>query len=82
MRLRFNAKKNSDLLPSVREIVVLLTGMVMYGHRRAENRFHVIDLDPYGSPTPFLDAAVQSVADGGEATFGVLNYLIEIVVKA
>jgi hypothetical protein len=47
----------------------LLTGMVMYGHRRAENRFHVIDLDPYGSPTPFLDAAVQSVADGGKAHF-------------
>jgi tRNA G26 N,N-dimethylase Trm1 len=43
----------------------------MYGHRRAENRFHVIDLDPYGSPTPFLDAAVQSVADGGEAPFRV-----------
>jgi tRNA G26 N,N-dimethylase Trm1 len=43
----------------------VLTGMVMYGHRRAETRFHVIDLDPYGSPTPFLDAAVQSVADGG-----------------
>jgi tRNA G26 N,N-dimethylase Trm1 len=45
----------------------ILTGMVMYGHRRAENWFHVIDLDPYGSPTPFLDAAVQSVADGGIA---------------
>jgi len=39
--------------------------MVMYGHRRWDQRFHVIDLDPYGSPTPFLDAAVQSVADGG-----------------
>ena len=30
-----------------------------------QDRFDVIDLDPYGSPTPFLDAAVQSVADGG-----------------
>ena len=30
-----------------------------------QTRFDVIDLDPYGSPTPFLDAAVQSVADGG-----------------
>ena len=27
--------------------------------RRPEQRFHVIDLDPYGSPTPFLDSAVQ-----------------------
>lgn len=28
-------------------------------------RFDVIDLDPYGSPVAFLDAAVQSVKDGG-----------------
>ena len=42
--------------------------MVMYGHRRWDQRFHVIDLDPYGSPTPFLDAAVQSVADGRLST--------------
>ena len=39
--------------------------MLMYGHRRPEQRFHVIDLDPYGSPTPFLDAAVQAVAEDG-----------------
>ena len=25
----------------------------------------MIDLDPYGSPSPFLDSAVQSLADGG-----------------
>lgn len=24
-----------------------------------------VDLDPYGSPSVFLDSAVQSVADGG-----------------
>lgn len=36
----------------------------MYKHRR-ENRFDVIDLDPYGCPSIFLDAGVQSVADGG-----------------
>lgn len=27
--------------------------------------FDVVDLDPYGSPSAFLDSAVQSVADGG-----------------
>ncbi|KAG9159810.1 hypothetical protein Leryth_007817 [Lithospermum erythrorhizon] len=27
--------------------------------------FEVVDLDPYGSPSVFLDSAVQSVADGG-----------------
>ena len=40
--------------------------MVMYQHKKASDRFNVIDLDPYGSPSPFLDAALQSVADGGE----------------
>ncbi|CAL9193034.1 unnamed protein product [Musa hybrid cultivar] len=25
----------------------------------------VVDLDPYGSPSAFLDSAVQSIADGG-----------------
>lgn len=28
-------------------------------------RFDVIDLDPYGTAVPFLDAAVQAVSDGG-----------------
>ena len=27
--------------------------------------YEVVDLDPYGSPTQFLDSAVQAVADGG-----------------
>merc|ERR1719309_1142249 len=39
--------------------------MLMYQHKQPNSRFDVIDLDPYGSPTPFLDAAVQSVSDGG-----------------
>ncbi|EEH43964.1 N2,N2-dimethylguanosine tRNA methyltransferase [Paracoccidioides brasiliensis Pb18] len=28
-------------------------------------RFDVVDLDPYGTAAPFLDAAVQAVTDGG-----------------
>jgi tRNA (guanine26-N2/guanine27-N2)-dimethyltransferase len=39
----------------------------MYQHQRVSERFDVIDLDPYGSPAPFLDAAVQAVSEGGEA---------------
>jgi tRNA (guanine26-N2/guanine27-N2)-dimethyltransferase len=27
--------------------------------------FHVIDLDPYGSATPFMDSAAQAIEDGG-----------------
>lgn len=37
--------------------------MLMYKHKK--DRFDVIDLDPYGSASQFLDAAVQAVSDGG-----------------
>ncbi|XP_040846706.1 tRNA (guanine(26)-N(2))-dimethyltransferase [Ochotona curzoniae] len=39
--------------------------MLMYQHQRVAERFDVIDLDPYGSPAAFLDAAVQAVSEGG-----------------
>ncbi|XP_013418215.1 tRNA (guanine(26)-N(2))-dimethyltransferase [Lingula anatina] len=39
--------------------------LLMYQHRSKKDRFDVVDLDPYGSPSPFLDAAVQAVTDGG-----------------
>ncbi|KAM9688755.1 tRNA (guanine(26)-N(2))-dimethyltransferase isoform 1-T2 [Trichechus inunguis] len=39
--------------------------MLMYQHQSVSERFDVIDLDPYGSPAPFLDAAVQAVSEGG-----------------
>lgn len=29
------------------------------------NRYHVIDLDPYGSATPFIDSALQAIEDDG-----------------
>lgn len=38
---------------------------LMYMSTMPETRYNVIDLDPYGSPTKFLDGAVQSVSDGG-----------------
>ena len=41
--------------------------MLMYEHREPHTkRFDVIDLDPYGSPSQFLDSTIQSVKDGGE----------------
>jgi tRNA (guanine26-N2/guanine27-N2)-dimethyltransferase len=43
---------------------------VMYQNRDHLKRFNCVDLDPYGSAVPFLDGAVQSVADGGK-----LNYI-------
>ncbi|KRZ77433.1 tRNA (guanine(26)-N(2))-dimethyltransferase [Trichinella papuae] len=38
---------------------------IMYEHRSRLKRFHVIDLDPYGCASQFLDSAVQAIADGG-----------------
>ncbi|KAM4585371.1 tRNA (guanine(26)-N(2))-dimethyltransferase [Odontesthes bonariensis] len=39
--------------------------MLMYEMRGKKQPYDVIDLDPYGSPSSFLDAAVQSVSEGG-----------------
>ncbi|KAG9337366.1 hypothetical protein JZ751_028786 [Albula glossodonta] len=39
--------------------------MLMYAARGRKERYDIIDLDPYGSPAPFLDAAVQAVSEGG-----------------
>ena len=38
---------------------------LMYARRQPLDNFDVIDLDPYGTVSPFLDSAVQAVADGG-----------------
>lgn len=39
--------------------------MLLYESKRKRDRFDVIDLDPYGSPSQFIDAAVQAVSEGG-----------------
>uniref|UniRef100_UPI00398F86EC tRNA (guanine(26)-N(2))-dimethyltransferase n=1 Tax=Pristiophorus japonicus TaxID=55135 RepID=UPI00398F86EC len=39
--------------------------MLLYESKRKRARFDVIDLDPYGSPSQFIDAAVQAVSEGG-----------------
>ncbi|KAK1236530.1 RNA methyltransferase tRNA(m5U54)methyltransferase [Marasmius sp. AFHP31] len=38
---------------------------LMYNHRLERDRVDVVDLDPYGTAAPFIDAAVQCVKDGG-----------------
>ncbi|KAG8733180.1 RNA methyltransferase tRNA(m5U54)methyltransferase [Ceratobasidium sp. 423] len=38
---------------------------LLYHHRADQHRVEVIDLDPYGTAAPFIDGAVQAVADGG-----------------
>jgi tRNA (guanine26-N2/guanine27-N2)-dimethyltransferase len=37
---------------------------LMYNHRN--NRVDVVDIDPYGTAAPFIDAAIQALNDGGE----------------
>lgn len=37
----------------------------MYTSTSHDKRFTVIDLDPYGGPNKFLDAAIQSIEEGG-----------------
>ena len=34
-------------------------------NRDVDKRFDIVDIDPYGGANIFLDAAVQSVKDGG-----------------
>ncbi|KAF9870346.1 N2, N2-dimethylguanosine tRNA methyltransferase [Colletotrichum karsti] len=36
-----------------------------FGNPSKENKYDVIDLDPYGTAAPFIDAAVQAVRDDG-----------------
>ena len=38
----------------------------MYSHRDEKKRVDVVDLDPYGTAAPFIDAAVQCVKDNGQ----------------
>lgn len=38
---------------------------LMLEHRHKEKQFDVIDLDPYGCPSIFLDSAIQAIKNGG-----------------
>ncbi|KAI0065367.1 N2 N2-dimethylguanosine tRNA methyltransferase [Artomyces pyxidatus] len=38
---------------------------LMYSHSQERSRVDVVDLDPYGTAAPFIDAAVQCINDGG-----------------
>lgn len=42
-----------------------LNSDLMYSHRPETRRVDVVDLDPYGTAAPFIDAAVQSIKDDG-----------------
>lgn len=39
--------------------------VLMYRNKAENKTYNVIDLDPYGTVTPFVDAAMQSIEDNG-----------------
>ncbi|KZT58962.1 N2,N2-dimethylguanosine tRNA methyltransferase [Calocera cornea HHB12733] len=54
--------------PALQPLVRVSQGdarLALYTHTSLTNRYDAVDLDPYGTAAPFLDAAVQAVADGG-----------------
>jgi tRNA G26 N,N-dimethylase Trm1 len=53
--------------------------MLMYSHSPERNRVDVVDLDPYGTAAPFIDAAVQCITDGGMLFLPVLNPPLELI---
>ncbi|CAK9786160.1 TRM-domain-containing protein [Cutaneotrichosporon oleaginosum] len=38
---------------------------LMYNHRDPKKRVDMVDLDPYGTAAPFVDAAIGAIKDGG-----------------
>ncbi|XP_022858161.1 probable tRNA (guanine(26)-N(2))-dimethyltransferase 2 [Olea europaea var. sylvestris] len=59
---RRNIKFNGSVACSKVESHLTDARVYMLTHPK---EFEVVDLDPYGSPSVFLDSAVQSVVDGG-----------------
>ncbi|CAI9777439.1 unnamed protein product [Fraxinus pennsylvanica] len=59
---RRNIKFNGSVACSKVESHLADARVYMLTHPK---EFEVVDLDPYGSPSVFLDSAVQSVVDGG-----------------
>ncbi|XP_047980587.1 probable tRNA (guanine(26)-N(2))-dimethyltransferase 2 [Salvia hispanica] len=59
---RRNIRLNGSVASSKVESHLVDARVYMLTHPK---EFDVVDLDPYGSPSIFLDSAIQSVADGG-----------------
>ncbi|ETV88112.1 N2,N2-dimethylguanosine tRNA methyltransferase, variant 2 [Aphanomyces astaci] len=58
--IEYNQLSTDKLIPNEDDAT-----SVMYSHRKEADNFDVIDLDPYGSASIFLDGAVQAIANGG-----------------
>ncbi|KAA6373643.1 MAG: putative n -dimethylguanosine trna methyltransferase [Streblomastix strix] len=63
-----SAKRNATLnrIPPERfEVHCGDASFFMYERAIAQKSFDIIDLDPYGTAAPFLDAALNAICDGG-----------------
>jgi tRNA (guanine26-N2/guanine27-N2)-dimethyltransferase len=60
---RFNVERNG--LSEKITIQQLDAHALLSRHARPKKRFDVVDLDPFGSPSPFLDSAVRAIKRGG-----------------
>jgi len=58
--LEYNKVDTTKVIPNQCD-----ASLYMYQNRDPEKQFDVVDIDPYGGAHPFLDGAVQSVAEGG-----------------
>lgn len=66
--IRRNIDQAALEFPEIKEIIQPSIGdanSVMHALKGRGEAPDVIDLDPYGSAAPFLDSAVQTIADGG-----------------
>ncbi|KAL6718254.1 RNA methyltransferase tRNA(m5U54)methyltransferase [Lecanora helva] len=65
--IKLNAEHNKVLdkiIPSTSDAIEHMHFVASHG-RGSQGLYHVIDLDPYGTAAPFLDAAVRALVDGG-----------------
>jgi len=61
------AKKSAGLNGVVRrcKLVDAEANSFLYSNFRRDEKFDFVDIDPFGTPVPFLPAAFNAVADGG-----------------
>ncbi|MEM0057943.1 MAG: tRNA (guanine(10)-N(2))-dimethyltransferase [Candidatus Bathyarchaeia archaeon] len=61
------ARYNVDLNRVSKRVIVknMDANLLLARHSAPHKRFDVIDVDPFGSPVPFLDSAIRATRDGG-----------------
>lgn len=62
---KITVSQDDALAHMYRRLATDLSNRDRHGNPSQTHKYDVIDLDPYGTAAPFLDAAVQSVKEGG-----------------